>query len=346
MNKGRVAVLAAVACGLLGATVACSAVLGIADFTAGDGGTSKGDASKPVEGSTGDDGGADDGGPGLDGGIHVTCDTQDAGAGALGCPCTAGSNGCNGYEQMERLTCAGGVWVDFGTCTPIDGGTVYCDTQAGTTQGTCVAVDPNCASATPGQQVCVGSDVVQCGPDLVSETPVMTCPHACIDGQCGGTCTPGATQCTAGGVETCTAQGIWSAASACSELCSDGGCQKFASCQGGGPGADTTCGPGSSGEGGATNDCCSSYEVAGSTSTFWRSYDDVSPGDMSMNAGATVSGFRLDAYEVTVGRFRSFTTAVNGGWLPASGSGKHTHLNGGSGLVAVGTRTTGTRPRF
>jgi formylglycine-generating enzyme required for sulfatase activity len=51
-----------------------------------------------------------------------------------------------------------------------------------------------------------------------------------------------------------------------------------------------------------------------------------------------VSGFRLDEYEVTVGRFRQFVAAWSdgSGWLPAAGSGKHTHLNGGSGLNATG----------
>jgi len=34
-----------------------------------------------------------------------------------------------------------------------------------------------------------------------------------------------------------------------------------------------------------------------------------------------------------VGRFRNFVTAVVGGWTPAAGSGKHTHLNGGAGLA-------------
>jgi formylglycine-generating enzyme required for sulfatase activity len=51
-----------------------------------------------------------------------------------------------------------------------------------------------------------------------------------------------------------------------------------------------------------------------------------------------VSGFRLDKYLVTVGRFRKFVTAWNGGsgYLPPAGSGKHAHLNGGNGLNATG----------
>jgi formylglycine-generating enzyme required for sulfatase activity len=59
-----------------------------------------------------------------------------------------------------------------------------------------------------------------------------------------------------------------------------------------------------------------------------------------------VSTFRLDKYEATVGRFRQFVTAWNGGggWSPEAGSGKHKHLNGGSGLAnsaSPGTYETG-----
>jgi formylglycine-generating enzyme required for sulfatase activity len=46
----------------------------------------------------------------------------------------------------------------------------------------------------------------------------------------------------------------------------------------------------------------------------------------------------MDKYVVTVGRFRQFVNAWNGGtgWLPPPGSGKHTHLNNGNGLNATG----------
>jgi formylglycine-generating enzyme required for sulfatase activity len=58
--------------------------------------------------------------------------------------------------------------------------------------------------------------------------------------------------------------------------------------------------------------------------TFKRSNEPSHP--------ATISSFRLDKYEVSVGRFRKFVAAVVGGWAPAAGSGKHTHLNSGAGL--------------
>ena len=48
---------------------------------------------------------------------------------------------------------------------------------------------------------------------------------------------------------------------------------------------------------------------------------------------ATLSPYRLDAYEVTVARFRKFFDAWVAGWRPAPGSGKHVHLHGGQGLA-------------
>jgi len=91
--------------------------------------------------------------------------------------------------------------------------------------------------------------------------------------------------------------------------------------------------------GGAYSDnCCASLEVTGGT--YFRTYTYAS--DISGPSGeadpATVSNFRLDKYLVTVGRFRQFVNAWSGGsgWLPAAGSGIHTHLNRGQGLVNVG----------
>jgi formylglycine-generating enzyme len=106
--------------------------------------------------------------------------------------------------------------------------------------------------------------------------------------------------------------------------------------------------------GACSESCCTSLEVAGGT--FYRTYDQVAlvgyggvytftlaadGGPTGEADPATVSSFRLDKYDVTVGRFRQFVSAVlcpdgGAGWLPVAGSGKHTHLNGGLGLVNVG----------
>jgi sulfatase modifying factor 1 len=340
MTKRRVTVVASVCTGLVGilATLAaCSAVLGIGDFTAG-GGTSR-DATTDHPGS-GDDGTT----PGDDGGREaavLTCETQDGGAGAVGCPCTVGASGCSGYAQPGKLVCSSGTWSTFGGC---DAGQ-NCDTRMLSTQGSCLTIDTSCADASPGATICVGANVVQCGPDLVSESPVMTCSHACVNGGCTGVCTPGTSQCMGNGVQTCNALGMWSATSACAGVCTDGGCETFPSCATSGPGADTTCGPGSDAGTGGHN-CCTSYDVTGtSTTPFYRSYDGISPGlYTSKNAPATVSSYRLDAYEVTVGRFRAFVNAFSGdagAAIPAAGSGKHMHLNGGGGLTSVGVDASG-----
>jgi formylglycine-generating enzyme required for sulfatase activity len=81
---------------------------------------------------------------------------------------------------------------------------------------------------------------------------------------------------------------------------------------------------------GATQDqsCCASSTVPGGT--FKRGYDGATYTNGSYPA--TVSSFQLDRYLVTVGRMRSFVTAVENGWLPTAGSGKHTHLNNGGGV--------------
>jgi formylglycine-generating enzyme required for sulfatase activity len=83
-----------------------------------------------------------------------------------------------------------------------------------------------------------------------------------------------------------------------------------------------TCGPSQN------ESCCASNAVPGGY--FERGFDGVN----YTNAGypATVSAFQLDRFLVTVGRFRSFVTAVENGWLPPAGSGKHAHLNNGGGL--------------
>jgi formylglycine-generating enzyme required for sulfatase activity len=67
-------------------------------------------------------------------------------------------------------------------------------------------------------------------------------------------------------------------------------------------GLPATCGPA------GTSSCCGSPVVAGGT--FFRGYDVGTDGAYpDMTNPATVSDFRLDTYEVTVGRFRQFVAA-------------------------------------
>ena len=102
------------------------------------------------------------------------------------------------------------------------------------------------------------------------------------------------------------------------------------SCAAAGSGA-ATCGA-------ASDSCCASLPVPGGT--YDRTYTNSS-GMLSGQADpATVSGYRLDKYLVTVGRFRPFANAWSMGYVPPAGSGLHSYLNGGSGLVNSGAATT------
>ena len=119
------------------------------------------------------------------------------------------------------------------------------------------------------------------------------------------------------------------------------------SCAPGGPGM-TDCSPGDAG----AESCCTSLPVTGGS--YSRTYNTTDSTSGVPDGGwpdladpATVGDFRLDKYLVTVGRFRQFVSAVlpsDGGtpWRPTAGSGKHTHLNGGLGLVGVGAAGGGT----
>ena len=96
------------------------------------------------------------------------------------------------------------------------------------------------------------------------------------------------------------------------------------SCQASGKGL-TDCGS-------PRENCCTSLEVPGGT--YYRTYTNDGTGAIGLADPATVSAFHLDKYLVTVGRFRRFVAAWSAGYTPAAGSGRHLHLNGGSGLNA------------
>ncbi len=175
------------------------------------------DATVPEAGP--DDASPDEGG---DGG---PCAPVGTGAVAkLGCPCaTAGEHACNGNAQNQALLCSGGTWTPNGVCSTQQ----LCNTTPGGQQGTCAPIDPACTSAAPGDHVCSNATtVVQCGPDLVSDSPVGTCTgQACVNGMCTGVCAPGAVQCMGNGVQTCTASGVYGAAVPCANsTCTMGVC--------------------------------------------------------------------------------------------------------------------------
>jgi sulfatase modifying factor 1 len=78
-----------------------------------------------------------------------------------------------------------------------------------------------------------------------------------------------------------------------------------------------------------SDSCCNSLAVP--SGSYDRSYDLAGDGNSGNTMyPATVSGFRLDKYEVTVGRFRSFVTAGMGTQAspPVPGVGAHAKIAG------------------
>jgi formylglycine-generating enzyme required for sulfatase activity len=74
-------------------------------------------------------------------------------------------------------------------------------------------------------------------------------------------------------------------------------------------------------------DCCKSLEVPGGT--YLRGYDAAQGTSGNQDAMATVSSFRLDAYEVTVARFRAFVNDGKGTQdsPPAANDGTHAGIS-------------------
>ena len=101
-----------------------------------------------------------------------------------------------------------------------------------------------------------------------------------------------------------------------------------------------------------TVDCCASSVVAGNAAgatmagaPFFRSYDVATDGMYQDPAfPAKVSDFRLDTYEVTVGRFRAFVNAGLGTRQnpPATGAGAHQQIAGSGWDASFTTKLTGS----
>ncbi|WP_437973425.1 SUMF1/EgtB/PvdO family nonheme iron enzyme [Sorangium sp. So ce295] len=125
-----------------------------------------------------------------------------------------------------------------------------------------------------------------------------------------GECTRGDARCSDNRLERCNDRGQWDAPEPCpaeAPVCSGRACTTPPSCEG----LPSTCGPGES------ESCCASAVVPGGT--FDRGNDAAYP--------ATVSDFRLDRFEVTVGRFRRFFEAYPGS-QPAADAGAHPGIQG------------------
>lgn len=96
-------------------------------------------------------------------------------------------------------------------------------------------------------------------------------------------------------------------------------------------------GPGRSDCGPTGESCCASLPVPGGA--FSRTWVADGGRPSGLADPASVTGFRLDKYLVTVGRYRQFVAAwqEGAGYLPPVGSGKHAHLHGGAGVAHAGS---------
>lgn len=139
------------------------------------------DAGAPVDaGSVADaakmDSGSED--AGSDGGA------SDAGSfsiAKLGEACsTALDKACTGHNAADKLVCLDGKWAHNGSCDT----NARCESERGPSQGLCVTIASGCVGKQPGANVCDGTDVKTCGPDLTSLKTATACgEHAqCEDG--------------------------------------------------------------------------------------------------------------------------------------------------------------------
>ncbi|MBI5535214.1 MAG: SUMF1/EgtB/PvdO family nonheme iron enzyme [Deltaproteobacteria bacterium] len=124
-------------------------------------------------------------------------------------------------------------------------------------------------------------------------------------------CTPNAKRCDGGQPQLCSQAQTWVDQGPCTggTTCIQGDCvPQNPSCDG----LPAACGPA------GKSHCCASAAVVGGS--YQRSYDAVTYTDGSFPAD--VADFRLDTYEVTVGRFRKFMAGWPGN-KPQAGAGAH-----------------------
>jgi formylglycine-generating enzyme len=269
--------------------------------------------------------------------------------GSSGCSCEAGSLVWCEDGRLRTKACASSALCDAkqcqcdvcvvgtktcldrnmtDTCDPNGQGHVYASCQAPApycSDGTCVAclADSDCVSSSAS----LSCQLVSCSAEHTCIQRPATAGNSCGDavtpgvcdgqGHCGE-CIPDDKRCNTSGVpERCVSDGTngghWEAGAAACEsptpFCVAGDCEPPPSCRG--MGAED-CG---------TNHehCCLSPRISGMTYSMGSDDQDWSESNERPAHPATVGRFRLDAFEVTVGRFRRFVTDYKG--PPAEGTG-------------------------
>jgi sulfatase modifying factor 1 len=270
--------------------------------TGGNGGASgesgtAGDENGAEPGTSGQFGTMSGGNGGGGGSGTAGSGVSETGGTGGGAPDSGGRGGAHGEDPGTLLAGSGGEGGDAGA------------------KG-----EPIC---TPNEPACDDNRATTCDSTGFGYLPGGTpCGESatCKAGVCEEhTCKPNADFCAEQAVRRCSSDGLSSSPKATCDgatpFCESGACTATPpSCHG----LAVNCGPS------GNESCCTSPLISGGT--FKRSDGYL----------ATVSNFRLDKFEVTVGRFRRFVDAVLAGWRPAMGSGKHGHVNGGKGLSRLG----------
>lgn len=246
------------------------------------------------------------------------------GAAAVAAVTTLG--GCTallGLDQDYRLRDGGGTSGTGGTTSSSGAGEATSSSGTGGESGTGAVGKLGETCKDVQQLACAGNAQklqLICGPEHVWKANGTCGESTFCDTAMGadqGTCKPVATECAAASPGEVFCAGMTriqcgpdlvttDAVETCAYLCSAGACVP-PSC------ADLPPTCGASGN----ESCCASSVVAGGS--YSRSNDSTSP--------ATVSDFRLDKFEITVGRFRQFVAGYPGN-KPAAGAGEHPLITG------------------
>gem|GEM_PF-430644 len=273
--------------------------------------------------------------------------------------CGRACGGCGGDICHSNAQCASGLCMNY-VCTDSacndglqngDEEDVDCGGHCGRCVGGACSTSAQCASARCIENHCVAArcddDVkngfetaVDCGGGaLVDAVACRRCDDGracqrgqdCTSGVCrDSTCQPSsctdgvrngtelATDC-GGGCPTCESQTHCGGDADCpsGDCNSDGVCVALPSCRDANP---PLC---------QGRDCCASPLVEGGSFIMGGDPADAAYGcvfDATQTHLGTVSSFRLDMFEVTVGRFRKFVEAGASAWKPSPGAGAHAGL--------------------
>lgn len=246
--------------------------------------------------------------PSCDGNRATTCNAEGSGYAAGGTLCTA-SQACEGGQCIARVCEPNATFCQGQSVKSCSANGLSSTVESVCTGQTCVesAGGASCAGiCEPTQVQCAsGSQPQKCGPSGTwVDAAACAANRTCVNGACTGMCGPTQKRCSGNGVQACDTSGVWSSnVTACGSTtphCASGVCGAPPSCAG----LANDC------DGNAS--CCSSSILP--KGTYNRSNDPSYP--------ATVSRFRLDNYEVTVGRFRKFVAAYSQNMISA-GAGKN-----------------------